>query len=62
MSSLWIFYKIHFNMTKNEEQELLSLVKDNNKMLKDIWTILNNPNNDIKDFVMNIIANQFGRR
>ena len=62
MSSLWIFYKIHFNMTKNEEQELLSLVKDNNKMLKDIWTILNNPNNDIKDFVMNVIANQFGRR
>ena len=62
MSSLWIFYKIHFNMTKNEEQELLSLVKDNNKMLKDIWTILNNPNNDIKDFIMNVIANQFGRR
>ena len=62
MSSLWIFYKIHFNMTKNEEQELLSLVKDNNKMLKDIWTILNNPNNDIKEFVMNVIANQFGRR
>ena len=30
-------------------------------MLKDIWTKLNNPNEDIKDFVMNIIANQFGR-
>ena len=49
-------------MSKNEEQELLSLVKDNNKMLKDIWIILNNPNNDIKDFIMNVIANQFGRR
>ncbi len=49
-------------MSINEEQELLSLIKDNNKILKDIWTILNNPNNDIKDFIMNIIANQFGRR
>ena len=49
-------------MSLNEEQELLSLVKDNNKMLKDIWIILNNPNNDIKDFIMNVIANQFGRR
>ena len=50
------------DMLLNEEQELLSLIKDNNRMIKDIWTILNNPNNDIKDFVMNVIANQFGRR
>ena len=49
-------------MSLNEEQELLSLIKDNNRMLKDIWTVLNNPNNDIKDFIMNVIANQFGRR
>lgn len=49
-------------MTVNEEQELLTLIRDNNKMLKDIWIILNNPNNDIKDFMMNVIANQFGRR
>ena len=49
-------------MTLNEEQELLSLTKDNNKMLKDIWIYLQNPNNDIKDFIMNIIANQFDRR
>jgi len=62
MSSLWIFFKIYSKMTKNEEQELLSLIKDNNRMIKDIWTILNNPNNDIKDFIMNIIANQFDRR
>lgn len=48
-------------MTLNEEQELLSLTRDNNKMLKDIWTILNNPTNDIKDFMMNVIANQIGR-
>jgi len=49
-------------MTENESNELLTLTRDNNKMLKDIWTILNNPNNDIKDFMMNVIANQFGRR
>lgn len=49
-------------MSINEEEELLFLTRDNNKMLKDIWTILNNPNNDIKDFMMNVIANQFGRR
>lgn len=49
-------------MLFNEEQELLSLIRDNNRMLKDIWTVLNNPNNDIKDFIMNVIANQFGRR
>ena len=46
----------------NEFNELLNLTRDNNKMLKNIWTILNNPNNDIKDFIMNVIANQFGRR
>ena len=49
-------------MTENELGELLTLTRDNNKMLKDIWSILNNPNNDIKDFIMNVIANQFGRR
>ena len=49
-------------MTLNEEQELLTLIRDNNKMLKDIWNKLNNPNEDIKDFIMNIIANQFGAR
>lgn len=49
-------------MDENKLEELLTLTRDNNKMLKDIWTILNNPNNDIKDFMMNVIANQFGRR
>ena len=49
-------------MTENELGELLTLTRDNNKILKDIWSILNNPNNDIKDFIMNVIANQFGRR
>ena len=49
-------------MDENKLEELLTLARDNNKMLKDIWTVLNNPNNDIKDFMMNVIANQFGRR
>lgn len=51
-------------MTVNEEQELLSLVKDNNKMIKEIWTLLHtgSPNDDIKDFLINVIANQIGGR
>ena len=49
-------------MDENKLEELLVLIRDNNKMLKEIWTILNNPNNDIKDFMMNVIANQFSRR
>ena len=44
-------------MTRNEEEELISLTKDNNKMLRDIWNILNSPADDVKDFVMNIMAN-----
>jgi hypothetical protein len=47
---------------ENKLEELLTLSRDNNKMLKDIWTVLNNPNNDVKDFIMNVIANQFSRR
>ena len=51
-------------MTLNEEQELLTLIRDNNKILRDIWTLLHqgSPNDDIKDFVMNVIANQFSRK
>ena len=51
-------------MTKNESEELLTLTRDNNKMLKDIWTSLyqGSPNDDLKDFVINVIANQFSRR
>ena len=43
-------------MSINEEQELLSLVKDNNKMLKDIWTLLHqgSPNDDFKDLIYSI--------
>lgn len=51
-------------MTENQFEELLTLTRDNNKMIKDIWTILHqgSPNDDFKDFVINILANQFSRR
>ena len=51
-------------MLQSEEQELLSLTRDNNRLLKDIWTFLyqGSPNDDIKDFVINVIANQFNRK
>ncbi len=48
-------------MTKNEEEQLLSLTIDNNKILRDIWNILHNPNEDIKDFIMNVIANKMSQ-
>lgn len=43
-------------MTRNEEQELLSLTRDNNKILRDIWSILHKgtPNDDLKDFIINV--------
>ena len=33
-------------------------------MLKDIWISLHqgSPNDDFKDFIINVIANQFGRK
>lgn len=51
-------------MTRNEEIELLTLTRDNNKMLKDLWNSLlhGDPNDDVKDFVMNIIANLFANK
>lgn len=46
-------------MNRNEEIELLALVRDNNRMLRDIWTSLKqgDPNDDVKDLMMNIVAN-----
>ena len=46
----------------NEELELLSLTRDNNKLLRDIWTILHSPSDDFKDFIINVLANQFSRK
>lgn len=50
-------------MTNNEFDELLILVKDNNRMLKDIWTLLyqGSPNDDFKNFMINVIANNIVR-
>ena len=44
-----------------QNEELLSLVKENNILLKTILTYLTNPEKDYKDFLMNVVANQFGR-
>lgn len=44
-------------MTRNEEEELLTLIRDNNRMIKEIWTMLKDPNEDVKNFVMDVIAN-----
>ena len=51
-------------MLDNKIEELLTLTRDNNRMIKDIWTILyqGSPNNDFKDFMINVLANQFGKR
>lgn len=46
-------------MTKIEEDDMYAKIKDIHKIIKDIWASLEqgNPNNDVKDFLMNIIAN-----
>jgi hypothetical protein len=49
-------------MDENKLEELLILTRDNNKMLKDIWTILHNSlNDDFKDFIINVIANKISQ-
>lgn len=50
-------------MSRNEEEELLNLTRDNNIMLRQIWTLLyqGSPNDDIKDFIMNVIANKISQ-
>ena len=51
-------------MDENKIEELLVLTRDNNRMLKDIWILLHtgSPNDDFKDFLINVIANQIGGR
>lgn len=51
-------------MDENKIEELLVLTRDNNRMLKDIWILLHtgSPNDDFKDFIINVIANQIGGR
>jgi hypothetical protein len=51
-------------MLRNEEEELLTLTRDNNRILCDIWSTLHKgtPNDDVKDFMINVLANQFSRK
>lgn len=49
-------------MTKNEEEELITLIKDNNRLLKSVWNYLSNANDDFKEFIINVIANQIGKK
>ena len=50
-------------MDENKFEELLTLTRDNNKILRDIWTLLHqgSPNDDMKDFIMNVIANKISQ-
>lgn len=45
-------------------EEILFLLRENNKMLKDIWIHINRgtPNDDLKDFIINVIANKISNR
>jgi hypothetical protein len=54
---------IGINILKMNE-EILFLLKENNKMLKDIWMHINRgtPNDDLKDFIINVIANKISNR
>lgn len=50
-------------LSRNEEEQLLSLIKDNNKMLQDIWNFLYRGkfDDDFKDFIINVIANKISQ-
>lgn len=41
-------------------EEILFLLRENNRLLQDIWMHLHTgtPNDDIKDFIINVIANK----
>jgi hypothetical protein len=51
-------------MTQLEQDDMYSKIKDIHKMISDIWVSLKqgNPNDDVKDFIINVIANQIGGR
>lgn len=51
-------------MTQLEQDDMYSKIKDIHRMVSDIWTSLKqgSPNDDLKDFIINVIANQIGRR
>ena len=51
-------------MIQLEQDDMYSKIKDIHRMVSDIWIALKqgNPNDDLKDFIINVIANQIGRR
>lgn len=52
-------------MTYEEEQELLKLTRDNNRMLRQIIMYINihgNHTDDLKEFMINVIANKISNR
>ena len=51
-------------MTDLEFDDMYSKIKDIHKMVSEIWISLKqgNPDDDVKDFIINVIANQFGRK
>lgn len=47
----------------NNENEMLDLLRENNYMLRQILAYINQgSSNDIKDFIMNVIANMISNR
>lgn len=57
-------YIIGISILNKMNEEILVLLRENNKMLKDIWSHLHHgtPNDDIKDFIINVIANKVSNR
>lgn len=51
-------------MTDIELDDMYSKIKDIHRMVSDIWIILHqgSPNDDFKDFIMNVIANKISQR
>jgi hypothetical protein len=57
-------YITGINTLNKMNEEILFLLRENNKMLKDIWMHINRgtPNDDLKDFIINVIANKISNR
>ena len=51
---------IGINTLNKMNEEILFLLRENNRLLQDIWMHLHTgtPNDDIKDFIINVIANK----
>lgn len=49
-------------MSRTEEERLLILAEQNNIILNSIFRHLQSPTEDMKDFIINVIANNIGRK